>query len=233
MKAMILAAGLGARMRPLTDSVPKPLLPIAGSTLIELHLIKLAASGIKEVVINISYLAEKIEQHLGCGSQYGLEIHYSKESEPLETAGGIKHALSLLGGNPFLLINGDVWSDFDLNLLINQPDLLNDKLAHLMLVENPDYYLEGDFSIDQKGVVLSEKTQKTFTFSGISLLSPAMFNSNQFNSAEFGKELCSNRLGDVLKALTKKQLVSAQVYDGSWIDVGTPERLALLREKLG
>jgi len=117
MKAMILAAGLGTRMRPLTDNLPKPLLPLGDSTIIEQHLYKLADIGISEVVINTCYLAEKIEQHLGTGEAFGLKINYSKETTPLETAGGIKHALTLLGSEPFLLLNGDIWSDMPLAVL--------------------------------------------------------------------------------------------------------------------
>lgn len=220
MKAMILAAGLGTRMRPLTDTLPKPLLPVGNTTLIELHLKKLAAIGVRDVVINISYLAEKIEQHLGSGERYGLNIIFSKEETPLETAGGIKNALHLLGDNPFLLVNGDVWSDYPLQQLVAQSQNLGGCLAHLVLVTNPEHHLAGDYSVDTRGRVLPEKTEQSFTFSGLSVLSPCLFE----------KELVSNRLAGVLAPIIDQQQVSAEIYSGLWIDVGTPERFELLKQ---
>jgi len=230
MKAMILAAGLGTRMRPLTDTLPKPLLPAGNSTLIELHLEKLFQAGIREVVINVSYLAEKIEQQLGDGSRYGLTIHYSPEKEPMETAGGIQHALKFLCSGEedetFLLINGDVWSDFPLTALIER-NLYEQELAHLVLVKNPEHHQAGDFSLTTNQC-LKHKSGETFTFSGISLLSTALFR----------EKLDSNKLGDVFRKLIDEQeksgqaYISAEVYSGQWIDVGTPERLTSLNALL-
>ncbi|MGB8712043.1 MAG: nucleotidyltransferase family protein, partial [Onishia taeanensis] len=149
MKAMILAAGLGKRMRPLTDSCPKPLLPVAGKPLIVHHLERLAAAGITDVVINVSYRAEQIIEALGNGAAHGVSITWSREDSPLETGGGIKKALPLLGEAPFLLINGDVWCTPDLTRL---PRLDGD-LAHLWLVDNPDQHPDGDFHLDGAGRV--------------------------------------------------------------------------------
>ncbi len=229
MKAMILAAGLGTRMRPLTDSVPKPLLPVGQSTLIELHLEKLFKAGIRDVVINVSHLAEKIQQHLGNGERYGLCIHYSFEEEPLETAGGIHNALPLLCSDEdetFLLINGDVWTDFPLDVLVKR-NLKSCELAHLVLVTNPEHHQRGDFSLAADGRLLNGG-DVSYTFSGLSLLSTVLFR----------KALKSNRLGELFRELIQKQedgdemLISAEVYSGGWMDVGTPERLAHLRETL-
>lgn len=217
---MILAAGLGTRMRPLTDTLPKPLLPVGDSTLIELHLKKLASAGVREVVINISYLAEKIEQHLGSGERYGLKIFFSKEDSPLETAGGIKKAIHLLGDNAFLVVNGDVWSDYPLEHLVAKANNMGECLAHLVLVNNPDHHPEGDYSIDANGKVLAKTSEQAFTFSGLSVLSPSIFKN----------ELLSNRLAGVFSPLIAEQKISAEIYQGQWLDVGTPERLALLKQ---
>ena len=145
MKAMILAAGRGERMRPLTDSTPKPLLRVGGKALIEYHLEKLAAAGIRDVVINISYLGERIREILGDGSRWHLSIQYSIEPEPLETAGAILQALPLLGEQPFVLINGDVWTDYAIEKLKDYP--LQSSCGHLVLVNNPSHHPEGDFSV--------------------------------------------------------------------------------------
>lgn len=221
---MILAAGLGKRMRPLTNTVPKPLLPVGDSTLIELHLNKLAQAGINDVVINTSYLAEKIESALGSGESYGLTIHYSRESEALETAGGVQHALPLLDDDVFLLLNGDVWSDFPLKPLIDR-GLHKGECAHLVLVDNPEHNPDGDFSLGPGGELLN-KNEHSLTFSGISLLSPKSFQ----------QTLPSSLLVDLFKQMIREQeaqqkkLISAQHYRGKWIDVGTPERLEGLRK---
>lgn len=221
---MILAAGLGKRMRPLTDTLPKPLLPVGDSTLIELHLNKLAQAGIKELVINTCHLAEKIENTLGSGERYGLSIQYSRESEALETAGGVQHALPLLGDDPFLLLNGDVWSDFPLKPLIDR-GLQQGECAHLVLVDNPEHNPDGDFSLGAGGELLN-KNKHSLTFSGISLLSPKRFQ----------QPLPSSLLVDLFKQLIREQeeqqqrLITAQHYRGKWIDVGTPERLEDLRK---
>jgi MurNAc alpha-1-phosphate uridylyltransferase len=228
---MILAAGLGTRMRPLTDKLPKPLLPVGDSSLIEHHLYKLAEAGIEEVVINVSYLAEKIEAHLGSGEPYGLKITYSRESEPLETAGGIQKALPFLAkeglaDETFLLVNGDVYTDFPFSSLIKR-GLHKEELAHLVLVQNPDHHPEGDFSIGAQGE-LCEPEKESFTYSGLSLLSTAPFKAH----------LESNRLVELFHQLIAEQenseqiLISAQTYQDLWVDVGTPERLEQLKVQL-
>jgi len=168
LKAMILAAGLGQRMRPLTDHTPKPLLPVADKPLILYHIEKLRALGITELVINIAYLGDKIRQYLGDGSRLGVSIHYSEEVEPLETAGAIHQALDPLGAEPFLLINGDVWSDYSL-LSLSEKKLPAELLGHLLLVPNPGYREAGDFTL-QAGVVRPRKASDTgYTFSGMLL----------------------------------------------------------------
>ncbi|KKK85214.1 hypothetical protein LCGC14_2775550, partial [marine sediment metagenome] len=145
MKAMILAAGLGKRMRPLTDNTPKPLLLCAGKPLIVYQIEALVAAGVTEIVINHAYLGEQIEAHLGDGSAYGASIHYSPETEPMNTGAGIAHALPLLGDDPFILTNGDVWTDFDFSVLRGK----NIELAHLVMVANPEHNPQGDFSLAQ------------------------------------------------------------------------------------
>lgn len=175
MKAMILAAGKGERMRPLTLHTPKPLIPVAGQPLIEYHLHALAAAGVTEVVINHAWLGQQIEDHLGDGSRFGVSIRYSPEGEPLETGGGIFKALSLLGDAPFLLVNGDVWSDYDFTGL--QAPLQG--LAHLVLVDNPGHHGRGDFRLVGEQVVDGDDAPGTLTFSGLSVLHPALFNGCQ------------------------------------------------------
>lgn len=217
MKAMILAAGIGERMRPLTDHVPKPLLKVGDHALIEYHLFNLAKSGFVEVVINTAYLAEQIEQHLGDGSRFELKITYSREPKPMETAGGIQHALSLLGEAPFLVINADIWMDYPLAQL-RQLELKTH--AHLVMVDNPAHHAVGDFIV-QNGM-LKEKEHddsKSLTFSGLSVLSPELFH----------RTLSSVRLVNLFKQLIVSEQISAEYYDGTWVDVGTPERLEMLR----
>lgn len=169
MKAMILAAGLGKRMRPLTDHCPKPLLPVAGKPLIVHHLARLREAGIVEVVINVSYRAEQIVDALGDGAAYGVRIAWSREVAPLETGGGIRQALPLLGEAPFLLINGDVWCDLDPTAL----SPLGDDLARLALVDNPGHHPQGDFHLDARGRVHAEGEPR-LTFAGVSLMRPEL-----------------------------------------------------------
>jgi len=222
MKAMILAAGKGERMRPLTDHLPKPLLKVKGKTLIEYALDRVRLAGIYEVVINVSYLGHMIEHHLGDGSRYGLKIQYSREHEPLETGGGIARAMPLLcdsGDNPFMLINSDVWCYLDLSLLKNA--LSPAKLAHLVLVNNPEHHARGDFSLRDGSVIfLSDKTQ-AYTYSGIAVIDPKLFRLYQPKTHKFP-------LKDLLVEGIKKQQVSGELYTGAWVDVGTPERLVSL-----
>lgn len=211
MKAMILAAGRGERMRPLTDSTPKPLLQVAGRPLIEHHLLNLKHSGITEIVINTAWLAEKIHQQLGDGSQFGISIVYSDEQQALETAGGIKQALPLLGTEPFLVINGDIWCNFPYQKL---PELKPGLLAHLVLVNNPAHNKDGDFDIENGFLV----DRKRFTFSGIGIYHPTLFN---FTETRYP-------LAPLLREAANQNQVSAEYYDGEWIDIGTPERLQTL-----
>lgn len=211
MRAMILAAGKGERMRPLTLHTPKPLIPVAGMPLIEYHLRALVQAGVIEVVINHAWLGDRIEAHLGDGARFGLQIVYSKESQPLETGGGIYQALPLLGADPFILINGDVFTDYDFAVL--QKPLQG--LAHLVLINNPEHHLEGDFSLEE-GRVLAPTTA-TLTYSGIAVLHPKLF---------AGCQAGAFKLAPLLRQAIAQGQVSGEQFNGCWIDVGTPERLA-------
>lgn len=218
MRAMILAAGRGERMRPLTDHLPKPLLPVAGKTLIEHHLTALAAAGFREVVINHAWLGHLLEAQLGDGSAYGLRIQYSPEGPVgIETAAGIKKALPLLGDDPFLVVNGDVLTDYPFSQL---PVLAKDQLAHLVLVPNPVQHPQGDFGLAE-GLALDSAAEQ-FTFSGIALYRPAFF-------AQVGSG--SQKLAPYLRAAMQQRQVSASLYEGYWADIGTPERLALAEQE--
>jgi MurNAc alpha-1-phosphate uridylyltransferase len=209
-KAMILAAGEGRRMRPLTLSTPKPLLQVRGVSLIEHHIRRLAEAGVRELVINVAYLGEQICAALGDGRALGVHIQYSVEPEPLETAGALHHALPLLGDAPFLLVNGDVWTDYSFANLRNH-SLRG--LGHLVLVPNPEHKLTGDFSLDDAGNLGELDGTTSFTFSGISLLSQAR---SQFP------------LREVFSWAIQNQQLSGELFSGTWCDVGTPERLAEL-----
>jgi MurNAc alpha-1-phosphate uridylyltransferase len=217
MKAMILAAGLGKRMRPLTDHCPKPLLPVAGKPLIVHHLERLRSAGIDEVVINVSYRAEQIINALGSGDAYGLRIHWSRETEPLETGGGIQQALPLLGEAPFLLINGDVWCD----VLLDPQALQGDDLAHLMLVKNPPHHPNGDFGLTAARV--NQTSTQRLTFTGISVIDPALL---------AGHPQGAFALAPLLRAAIDNHRVSGERCTGHWVDVGTPQRLAALEAQL-
>ncbi|MBC3455217.1 N-acetylmuramate alpha-1-phosphate uridylyltransferase MurU [Pseudomonas mosselii] len=220
MKAMILAAGKGERMRPLTLHTPKPLVPAAGKPLIEYHLEALARAGIREVVINHAWLGQQIEDHLGDGSRFGLRIRYSPEGEPLETGGGIFKALPLLGDAPFLLVNGDVWTDYDFTGL-NAP---LQGLAHLVLVDNPGHHGRGDFRLADGQVSDGDDAPGTLTFSGISVLDPVLFE---------GCQPGAFKLAPLLRKAMADGRVSGEHYRGHWIDVGTLERLADVERLIG
>lgn len=229
MKAMILAAGLGERMRPLTDHLPKPMLSAGGKPLLQYHLEALAQSGVQEVIINLAHLGEKITEFVGDGSRFGLTVTYSQEPEPLETAGAILHALPLLGNAPFILINGDVWSNFPLENL-RQYSLDVNELAHLILVPNPEFHPRGDFAPDMHGWLANEETAAhdkltKYTFSGISLIDPKLI-------SQYPQQRHKFPLGEVLRYGITRQHISAAVYRGRWSDVGTPERLHLLDAEL-
>jgi MurNAc alpha-1-phosphate uridylyltransferase len=212
MKVMILAAGRGERMRPLTDNTPKPLLPVAGKTIIEHTLNQLILAGFNEIIINHAHLGQQIEAHLGNGKRYGANIQYSPEGERgLETAGGIINALPLLGNDVFLVVNGDIATDFPFVELKNQPV----DLAHLVLVDNPEHHPEGDFCIDDSGKLIEKGTEK-LTFSGIGLYRPELFRNTSPGSS---------KLGPLLRQAIGNQGVSGQKFAGFWMDIGTPERL--------
>jgi MurNAc alpha-1-phosphate uridylyltransferase len=218
MKAMLLAAGRGERMRPLTDACPKPLLPVAGKPLIAWHLERLAAAGFTEVVINLSWLGEQIATALGDGSRHGLRITFSREPWPaLETGGGIVNALPLLGPAPFLLVNGDVYADVDFTTLKLAPG----DLAQLVLVPNPDHHPVGDFWLEPAGRIVAGGSGQAerLTYSGIALLDPALF-----DGASGGRF----PLLPWLERAREAGRLGGQRHDGHWLDVGTPERLAHL-----
>ena len=218
MKAMILAAGRGERMRPLTDHTPKPLLKVGGKPLIVWHLERLAAAGFKEIVINHAHLGAQIEAALGNGAPWGLSIKYSPEKTALETAGGIANALPLLGDEPFLVVNGDTFIEIDfafLHLKINM-------LAHLVLIDNPPQHLQGDFAI-QDGMLKNTGIQM-LTFSGVGVYHPDLF--ADIVSGEPAK------LAPLLRNAIDNNAATAQYYQGIWHDIGTPERLKNLDESL-
>ena len=219
MKAMILAAGLGNRMRPLTLYTPKPLLEVGGKPLIVWHIEKLAAMGVNEIVINTAWLGEKLAQALGDGSQFGIKILWSHEGEGLETAGGIINALPLLGDEPFILVNGDVWTTMDFAPLLNVE--LGENLAHLVLVQNPEQHPNGDFTLaDGKAYTFDQQISgENLTFSGVSVIHPKMF---------AGLEAGKRPLAPLLKAAMLENKIAASKLTGIWVDVGTPERLNAL-----
>ena len=216
MKAMILAAGRGERMRPLTDHTPKPLLEVGGQYLIEYHIRSLVAAGVTDLVINYAHLGEQIEAALGDGSVYGATIQYSPEAEALETGGGIFNALPLLGDSPFIVVNGDIWTDYSVVRLLQRPHL-----AHLVLVNNPDHHPQGDFALDD-GLVRDEGDKK-LTFSGISVLAPSLF--AQCDGGAFP-------LAPLLRQAMAQGQVTGEYYGGAWLDIGTPERLQSLDHAL-
>ena len=209
MKAMILAAGRGKRLRPLTDHTPKPLLPVADKPLIQYHIEALVAAGIHELVINHAHLGSRVEEELGDGSLWGVNISYSPEVEALGTAGGIFNALPLLGSKPFVVVNGDIWTDYDFGSL----SLTGDKLAHLVLVPNPAHHPDGDFALDDR---VSVNGEPRWTFSGIGIYCPELF-----------RNCCAGAfpLAPLLRQAAAKGRVSGELFAGQWTDVGTPERL--------
>ena len=232
MKALIFAAGLGERMRPLTEHMPKPLLEVGGKPLIAWHLERLAAVGVRDVVINTSWLAEQFPRVLGDGARWGLRLHYSFEgSTPLETGGGMCHALPLLRGAddanaPFIAINGDIWCDYDVARLPREP--AGD--AHLVMVDNPPQHPGGDFVLADDGhLQLAGDTR--LTFSGIGLYRPSLLDGwRHVIGAAPGSELVPPRfrLVPLLHAAMARQRLSGEHHRGRWTDVGTPERLAQL-----
>ena len=223
MKAMILAAGRGERMRPLTDTTPKPLLQVGNEPLIGWHLRRLHDAGITDIVINHAWLGQQIENRLQDGTAYGVHIRYSAEgAQGLETAGGIATALPLLGDAPFLVINGDVLTDIDWHTALALADDLQhgERLAHLWLVNNPEHNLAGDFGL-QDATVLSDAAHR-YTFSGCGVYSPKLFANTPAHQAA--------KLAPLLRTAMNKQQVSGQLHTGMWLDVGTVQRLQLANE---
>jgi MurNAc alpha-1-phosphate uridylyltransferase len=215
MKAMILAAGLGERMRPLTDHTPKPLLEVAGRALIEYHIEALVAAGLRELVINHSRLGHLIEARLGDGSRYGASIRYSAEGEAaLETGGGILNALTLLGAGPFVVVNADIWTDFDFATLRRR----HPAGAHVVLVPNPPHHPGGDFGLSEG--LLKTDLPGRLTYSGIGVYHPDLFR---------GCAPGRFPLAPLIRAAAERGEVTGEVYPGTWIDVGTPGRLSLLQ----
>ncbi|OIQ86697.1 glucose-1-phosphate thymidylyltransferase [mine drainage metagenome] len=213
---MILAAGRGERMRPLTDHTPKPLLQVGGRPLIVWHLERLARAGVRDIVINHAHLGDRIEAALGDGRQFGVRIQYSAEISALETAGGIAQALPWLGEDPFLVVNGDVYCDIDFNHLAGQP--MMGVMAHLVLVDNPPQHLLGDFVLEN-GYLVPEGVAR-LTFSGIGVYRPALFAGIIPGSRA--------KLAPLLRAEIEQGRVTAEHFRGHWVDVGTPERLQSL-----
>ncbi|UAA40703.1 nucleotidyltransferase family protein [Paraneptunicella aestuarii] len=226
---MILAAGRGERMRPLTDTIPKPLLEVAGKSLLQWHLDKLVAAGIKRVVINLHWLGEKIEQALGNGSQFGVELVYSKENPVLETAGGIANALPLLNladSEAFLVVNGDVWSDIDYALLCQQANerLGSDDKACLVMVDNPEHHPEGDFVLYHDRLIQhADASNARLTYSGMGVFKPHLFTDLAIEPVP---------LGPILRQAICNDQLAAIHHQGRWSDVGTPERLQQLDKQL-
>ena len=218
---MILAAGRGERLRPLTDTVPKAMVQAGGKPLIAWHLERLAAAGYQDVVVNVSHLAERITEGLGDGARYGLRIRYSREREPLETAGGIAYARALLGDGPFLLVNADVYCGIDFARFRSLA--LGARLAHLVLVPNPAHRASGDFSLEADSSIGNGEGAR-YTYAGIAVMSPALV-------AGVGAG-AKAPLAPLLRAAAERKLLSGEIYRGRWSDVGTRERLAELEAEL-
>jgi len=234
-KAMILAAGRGQRMRPLTDSTPKPLLAVNGQPLIVWHLQRLAAAGITDIVINHAWLGQQIVDRLGRGDSLGVNITYSGEAPALETAGGIARALPLLGPDPFLVVNSDIWCDWSISRALDLANHLraNDAKAHLILVDNPSHHTRGDFYLDSQGRVLEQANSKDnadssnhlrLTFAGIGVYDPILFESLDPNQPA--------PLAPLLRQAMQAGEVRGEHHQGQWLDIGTPERLNELTRRL-
>jgi N-acetyl-alpha-D-muramate 1-phosphate uridylyltransferase len=220
MKAMILAAGRGERLRPLTDRMPKALINAGGKPLLAWHLERLRRAGVREVVINVSHLATQITERFGSGAEYGLAVRWSHEAQALETAGGIAQALALLGAAPFLLVNADIWCDYEFSGLHSHR--LGPHLAHLVLVPNPAHHLEGDFSLD--GAAVGSGAAPRYTYAGIAVLSPEIVTGIRPGDKA--------PLGPVLRAAAARGAVTGELHRGVWKDIGTAERLAGLQAML-
>ena len=225
MQVMILAAGYGKRLAPLTQQTPKPMLKVAGKPLLEHHIERLAASGFTDLVINTAWLAEQIESYFGDGSQFGVQISWSREPRPLETGGGIANALPLLGERPFLLLNGDIWTDYPLGS-INEDNIPGDGLAWLLMVANPKHNPTGDFALVD-GLV-SDAAEPKFTFSGLSVIHPQLLEDYTENQGD-----CQNfPLRAALLPAIDRGRVGGTLYHGDWYDMGTVERYRQLNQLL-
>lgn len=224
MKAMLLAAGYGKRMRPLTDVTPKPLLPVADKPLLQYHVEKLRAVGVTQLVVNLAHLGEQIAAFLGDGSGFDVEVSYSPEPQPLETGGALSLALEMLGAKPFLLLNADIWSDYPLQRLVATP-LSPGCLGRLVLVPNPGHNPAGDFALQGSCVVACDGEHQGYTFSGISLLDPRIISA-------FSRRRTVFPLREALQEAINQRRLQAEVFTGEWWDVGTPERLQELDTRL-
>jgi len=219
MKAMILAAGRGERMRPLTDTLPKPLLEVHGKALIVHHIERLAKNGFRELVINIAHLGYKIPEALGDGSKWGVHITYSDEQElgGLETLGGIVNALPLLGEKPFLVLNGDVYCEYEFDTTFK----LGEKMAHLILVPNPPHNEKGDFGLE--GTEILNTSKNMYTFSGIGYYNPKLFQD---------REIKKEPLAPLLRTATQNHALSGELFTKRWHDIGTPKRLKEINDEI-
>lgn len=207
MRAMVLAAGRGERLRPLTDTIPKPLLPVGSGCLIEQNLIRLAAAGVTDVVINVSYLAKQIIQYLGNGARYGLNVEYSYDGEEcLGTGGGVYKALSMLGDKPFWVVSADVWSEFS----FVDNSLCDEDLAHLVMVPNPEFHTKGDYGLDDQGKLTMQLPK--LTYAGIGLIRPELFADCEPGIFSFSP---------LINRAMQLSAVSGELYEGSWFNVGT------------
>ena len=227
MKVMILAAGEGRRMRPLTLTTPKPLLTVRGTPLIEHHIRRLVAAGLDDILINTAYLGGQIHAALGTGHRFGARLHYSFEgAQALETAGGIRRAQPLLGSQPFIIINADIWTDYPFEQLLNATSADSpESRAHLVLVPNPEHNPKGDFVL--KGSQVSnpdEHNAPAHTYAGIARVHPALFH---------GLPPGSQPLAPLLRRAAAEGKVSGELYQGDWQDIGTPERLEALNQRTG
>ncbi len=215
MRAMVLAAGRGERLRPLTDEIPKSLVEVRGESLLERHLASIHAAGIRTVVINLGWLGERIVERVGSGERYGLDVLYSQEGENiLETGGGIHKALPLLGDDPFLVVNADIYTDMP----VPKIELVDEHVGHLVMVPSPDYRDGGDFDIED-GLIRNGETQR-LTFSGIAMYRPSFFD---------GCEPGRFPLAPMLRAAADDGRLSGSLFEGLWADVGTPDRLRAIQ----
>ncbi len=219
MKAMILAAGRGERMRPLTDTTPKPLLPVGGKPLIQYHIEALVAAGTRDIVVNLAWLGSAIRNALGDGSRFGARLQYSDEGEiALETGGGIYQALPLLGSEPFIVVSGDVWSDYPLRWLTSR--LRQGDLAHFVMVHNPDYHRRGDFGLRDERII---DDGERLTYANIGVFTPAFF---------AGCKPGRFPLAPVMREHIARGRVSGELFGGRWFNIGTPAQLAELNRQL-